>query len=454
MGYKYKNVKNSTTSPLLWQTPKNKLMRPARLNQKPAFDSSVPAGILRTTEIQWKAPGKTQDEHYRSVIATSGEFDLPIPGDGTAADWQKSFKKTGDIDDWKTCAPNMLAIETAWERRKHHPYMLQELAQDVARCQELEGYDSVLTLEETIEQAANAPIDVKKELEWSQGSLKWFADKIPGGAPVLMLWAKGPSAFAYGIKKKGITFPYSESEISTIAGWIGSEFMALSKLTGNVPGLLYSIGILWGEYWNKFLAASLKKYDQQVASAPPPVKTGRAIKTRTGATIYRIGQTPSKQFVRTETAPTKRASDINQRGVDFTRTLREGSARIVKREAKEFYESSERAREASINDSVKQAIAWFLACTEPGRITRIQLPIGQIELICDDVGSIDRLNSPEVATKLHTELAAALGQAPPPPTADEKGSALPWILAGLGLFAGGPLGAGAGFAIGKTMEAK
>jgi hypothetical protein len=435
--------------------------------------------MIATKRIYFRVEGKTIAEEYGYATASAGEFDIPIPGTGSVTDWLEAPDPVAEdsvkaflLPAKSVCSPDTIELKQAWSVRKHHPEYIANIAQAVAHCEQgIENYDFEPTEYEFAEIAgdmSDAP-ELKKYLPFRIGQLEQLAEENGIAIPALIAWAWGPTAlwkaFAPGLIGQTIAqsiASMAQADRDKIAGLLGAELIALAQISPVGSGILWIIGRIHGEWWNDFLEAELVLYDLQVdqqvaAGTYAPKKTAvpitTVIKTPGGQTVYRITPPTGGPLGtrKTEAAPPLKASGIHKKYVDDTKEQHGRQTEVVKIDAREFHASMVRAGEIHLTNAVKAAIEWFIPCDSPGELYRKEISKAAIEIKCGDVGSFDLLNTPEVAAKLHAELAEQMGIAPPPPT-EEKGSPIPWIMAVGGYLLGGVLGAGAGFAIGKSME--
>ena len=455
-------VKGHTPHINSFVTPENRWARNVDLKHPGEHDP----GMFQTQVFYFKTKGKEAKDEYTYAYSTGEHsFDIPVPGAGTPEDWQNQADIAGYLNlNSKTCTPSYTDLKHAYAGRKHHPQRTVDLAKAVAQCEQRKTiYDFEPTkyeFETIAGDLASAP-ELKKYLPFRIGQLEQIADENGIEIPWLIAWAKGPTFLAKALnpKLKGAALikaaaKMTQADLDVLSYHLGKEVIALALVSQAASGILWVIGRIHGDFWNDFLDAALVRHDKQVNAkfaADKAAGQGDGVQT-----IYRVTGTPGARTVskRTEDAPPPRQAAVaHKRNVDATKKQHGRQTENVKRDAGEFYDSQQRARAMHLGDAVKAAIEWFVTCETAGKHYRKELSTKQIELLCMDAESIDRLNTPEIAALLHAELAEQMGVAPPPPT-EEKGSPLPLILAVGGFLFGGPLGAGAGFAIGKSMEKK
>ena len=466
MGISWKIVKNAGPAAPGFKTPEQGWPRNVQ-----RVGENTP-GTIGTDRIYFRLPGKTAAEEYGYATATAGEFDIPIPGSGSIDDWLNQSPPGVPLGlAGSDCSPTTQTLGNAYQGRSHFPDRIINIAQTVAQCeQRIQAYDWAPTEYEFGEIAGDlsAAPELKKYLPFRIGQLKQIAEDNGIQIPWLIAWAGGIWSLARarfpnlsGIELAKAVADTTPAQNDKLADLLGKEVIALNKVSQIASGILWVIGRIHGDFWNDYLDAALVRHDLQVdqqvaAGTYAPKKTAIPIttfKTTGGKTGYRISGAPSPAIVRKRTEPDKPpvyASGIHQRVVEKTKDQHRRQAEAFKVEAREHHASMVRADEHHLTNAVKAAIEWFVPCDSPGELYRKEISKAAIEVVCGDVGSFDELNTPEIAAMLHAELAEQTGTAPPPPT-EEKGSPLPWILAAAGLMFGGPLGAGAGFAIGKSM---
>tara|TARA_R110002060_G_scaffold36230_2_gene47180 strand:- start:2848 stop:4263 length:1416 start_codon:yes stop_codon:yes gene_type:complete len=433
------------------------------------YHKSPPAGKIRPSKVYWVPKGKTAGEEFYSFTGAPHEFDVDIPGTGTPVEWLQAGSHSL-IEDYTTCTPAQAEMEIAEFRSKIEPALIQNIISDVVRCEMMgiyqqqhphgEGvgtYDAAPQTEDEEVAIALAVSDKigkdAQHLAQNQLFLADIAKKAGIKIGWVQLWTKGPQALLDGLKYGKLVPPHwAKPTVKASAMLLGKDVIALNEVSQDASGTLYLIGEHYGPEWNDFLEAALVEHDLQVAAAPPtPISAFKA----GGTTVYQLGWRPGKS---TTKAPVKKAAAVHEMRKEKVIIRRELHRKNIAQEARDHNAFSKRADDRKANTAVKDAIAWFLTCSPPGKVQTFPLAIGEVTVICGDLDSFERLNTPEIYNKLHAELAEQTGEAPPPPVNGNgngngaKGSPLPWILAAAGLMFGGPLGAGAGFAIGKSME--
>ena len=440
------------------------------------YHKSPPAGKIRPSKVYWVPKGKTAGEEFYSFTGAPHEFDVDIPGTGTPVEWLQAGGHSL-IEDYTTCTPSQADMEIAEFRSKIEPALIQNIISDVVRCEMMgiykqqhphgEGVGSYDEPPQTEEEAVQIAVTVSDEIDKDANTLAiriGFLDDIAKKAGIqagwIKLWADGPDALRDGLKyAKLIPAHWKKPTVKASAYLLGQDVIALNQFSPTASGILYKIGEAHGPEWNTFLEAALVEHDKLVeAEAAKAQKTVTPVKTFSAgdSTVYRLGATPGARIVRKPTeGPPPKAAGIHQYRVEKTKEQSAAHLENVKRDAREFHAQEQRALVHHLNDALKDAVAWMTTCSPPGKAQSFPLPVGQITVVCGDPDSINRLNTPEIAAQLNAELAGDMGvPPPPPPPTKKKGSPLPLILAVGGFLFGGPLGAGAGFAIGKSMEKK
>ena len=419
-----------------------------------SYHKSPPAGKIRPSKVYWVPKGKTAGEEFYSFTGEPHEFDVDIPGTGTPVEWLQAGGHSL-ISDWTTCSVPQSEMEIAEFRSKIEPELIQNIISDVVRCEMMgiykqqhphgEGVGSYDAAPQTEEEAVEIALAVSDEkdkddfvLSTRIGFLNEIAKKAGIKAGWIKLWAQGPDALRDGLKYvKLIPAHSNKPTVKASALLLGQDVVALNQHSQTASGILYKIGEAHGPEWNVFLTAALAEHDRLVEEA---AKAEKAEARAAGSGRDRRRDPP------------KKALGIHSFYVERTKDQSAAHRKNIARDAREFHATQERAKTHHLNDALKDAVAWMTTCSPPGKAQSFPLPVGQITVVCGDPDSINRLNTPEIAAQLNAELAGDMG-VPPPPT-KKKGSPLPLILAVGGFMFGGPIGAGAGFAIGKSMEKK
>ena len=447
-GKKYKNKPDTG-----WKTQHLKLDRAARLEKNSAQFSEP--GMYEPMKIQFVPLGKSPSEEYWEVEATAGEWDFQIPGEGTPQDWQ-NMPHNGLIHDYTSCSPSVTEMTAAYKKRSHQPGLIRDVVQDLARCVNLEGYDYEPTVDELVQKSKEVSEQIDKSETVTNKRLELLAlsaELANKPAPWIQNWAKGPNyllAFAKKAKVQAKTDTKPNKKV--LAQLLAADVLAVTAADPNAEYLIYSLGEAVGQNWNDWLASALKLADDQAEKAEKDAFALKKAQAKAmGVPLSAVlGPKPRAMPKASGAFSKKKMRDEKRRQTD-----------VFLRGEREIYESQARAKKKLKTDAIALAIEWFLECETPGNVGRFQTPGGEgggkIEIICGDPTSFARLNPPEIAQQLTDELSTQLelaGKPPIPKAVGAQGSILPWILGAGGLFVGGPLGAGAGYALGIAMEKK
>ena len=315
---------------------------------------------------------------------------------------------------------------------------MSELVQDIVICRQGTKFDQSpeqvkqALLEKVTAQVLAPPDEFTTEIWTDLLGADFAASGTDGG--FVKAWINGPDALAAYAQSQGLT-----SEWGTLANYIGPQVKALADIDNrqNFPQLvLYEFGKAHGPAWNLWLEKSLNQYASNQAGT-------NAVMGKTLAAAF--GESAGGAVVPVfSVAAGKKSQEIR-----LATNLAEAEAII---------DAQQLSAQLMNQEAIVQAIDWVLECTPTGAMNAVELAdasafgVNQINLVCKDE-DFAKLNPPALALALTNELKARRGEVLPLVVGQPaRGSALPWILAGGGFLLGGPLGAGAGFAIGKTME--
>lgn len=388
----------------------------------------------------FKVPGFPVEERRVYALATAGEFDVEIPWDApggpTPDNWDLLTSSTTSVVDSKTCAVSTVDLKDALARIKHNPEIMAELVKDIVICRQGAAYDQTpeqvkqALLDKVTDQVLAPPDEFTSQIWTDILGADFAASGTDGG--FVKAWINGPDALAAYAESQGLT-----SEWGTLANYIGPQVQALADIDDrqNFPQLvLYEFGKAHGPDWNLWLEKSLNKYASNQAGT-------NAVMGKTLAAAF--GESAGGAVVPVfSVAAGKKSQEIR---------LATNLA-----EAESIIDSQQLNAQLMNQEAIVQAIDWMLECSSAGAMNLVQLAdssafgVDVINLVCLDE-DFAKLNPPALALALSNELKARRGEVLPLVVGRTTTSALPWILAGGGFLLGGPLGAGAGFAIGKSL---
>jgi hypothetical protein len=465
---KFGTVKNDPNALKLFTTSATDQPRNAALKMWPS--SVAPPGfksinVMRVRLSQGpydKDPGAPIPPEARYGFIT-GLADVPIP---------KDFQFPGD--GWNnakgnlkiptaTCSPPLKEMADMWthRERKDRKVMWQELANQMVRCENLippwGGFN--LPPEEEKEDLVDFIKEEVKSVvpEWVATHYgKWLkaqAAKAGIQGNTLFAFLDGPASFLAWAKKTKKVDPSATSvPIAALADAMHYDVMGVSQYSpAEAHKAIFQLSRFHGENYGKDIEKMLLLSSVSKKAA---AKKAKSAKIKMGILPPSFGLMGGKGDAFPIYVPPSYSQGDERGKVD-----RQADQTAL--EWEQDFDANQLDNLAADAQDIADAIKDYLACA-PGStkvLTRklrigLQYKTDRIVIACgSDPATWDQTNPAPLADALRAELAAQVSP-PTEPTADEKGSALPWILAGLGLFAGGPLGAGAGFAIGKTMEAK
>lgn len=436
-------LKKVSNAAAFFQTPAQKFQTNVSLrNLKPPAEKGGP---FRVPDVFFKVPGKDPTQELTIVVATEGEFDVPIPpelDDPWQSPWDAARRPNTVVEDSQTCRVSQANIQAAIQNRIARAEQLPELIRDVLICQKSSSYDRTTEeIQQAILDATAAQVVEPPDLFVQSVWIDFLNDRLAEAgitSGFVLAYVQGPDALAAHAAARGLQKPGDYPSATGLSQFIGDEVQKLAELPGypNFPQLiLHDLGRVHGDSWNTWLdkATSLHAEQRQ-------------------ATNQAFGKTLTAAFgdgVRTVVVPAYSASEGRKQQ---TRRLKKNLA-----EAGAILDEQQRSSELLTADAIAQAIDWFVSCTSQGALNSFVLPDAsafKTDVIRVECGNEDfkALNPPALALALTNELAARRGAPAPLVVSEARSGLLPLLLAGGGFFVGGPLGAGAGFALGTALE--
>ena len=448
MSVKKKTLKGVTTP--LFKTPSGRFTSNAAIKRGDAFPTV--GEELDVTQAYFAFPGTPTAEKFLNFTPTAGEFDVVIPGPtGSPKDWlAEGYENQALIIDGRTCSVSLADVHGLASDVKHHPELISSIARDVLRCQFRQEYDKSpeelkqLLLEQTAAMIEAPPDEFAQDV-YQSGLGAAFAELGMSGEFV-EAWARGPDALLELAVSRGIAEPGQDGVFAAqLAPFIGPEVQALGGITGrgvNFPQVeLYELGKVHGDQWNEWLDEALSQHLASMGAANKFM--AKTLKVALGDGVEQVVPVPVFSSQKGKEMPVQKVAEAVT-------------------EAEQIIDSQIIMGELQVVEQIATAIDAYLACQTPGNLLSFPIPssafgVDRINLKCNDPESFKQLNPPALALALANELAARTGAVGPliAGEGDAAGpSLLPWLLAGGGLLIGGPLGAGAGYALGLSLERK
>ena len=464
---KFGTVKKDPNAPNLFKTSNTDQPRNVALKMWP--DSKAPAGFKSINLMRVRLSQGQYDDDPGKPIPPEVKYgfvydlaDVPIPQDEQHAGdgWNKA---TNSLKlPTATCSPSLKSMADAWTNRKYAAgeEQWQQLANEIVRCENLSppygGFnlppeDEKEKLKEFVKKDVKAVVPAWVATHYGKW-LKIQAKKAGIQARTLFAFLDGPSAFLAWAKKTKKVDPSAVSvPIAALAAAMSFDVLGISKESpAEAHKAIFQLSRLHGENYGKSIEKMLVLAD---AAKKANEKKTKAAKLKMGILPPSFGLMGGKAAPLPIYVPPFYSHGDERGKVD----------KQADRTAEQWgldFDAHQDSKLAVNAEDVAGAVQDYLAC-EPGStktITRqlrniTQYKTDRIVIACgSDPSTWNQTNPVPLADALRAELAAQV--APPVGPIAAKASPLPWILAGLGLFAGGPIGAGAGFALGKSMEAK
>lgn len=469
--------------------PKKGQLKKHTVDQSASFNmfTTPNAGYSRNAAIKYKAGSAQPSVLYTKLRADDGTTispavkygyvygfdDIEIPP-GADQDWtvynSPPFKDPNIEVNPPDCSPDMTSLANAWDSLKHKPELMQNIVNSMVGCErryDPGGSPATAHFDKPLEEQkavwaevaksnATAPpgaLENKQYGTWLQNQAKKAG--LSTGHP-LFAYLSGPEYFLTYAKGKGSTthaaLPASAMTvpIENYALDIADGVILLSALDRDgTQNAIYTLTRNFGEDYGQRLDQMMSIFDATVAKA----KFGKKKQLLKYGMLPSIGLTGQGA----ERGAGKRAYS-QSRGKEQRK--RRGERAAAEAEL-DFDVWSNDVQIANAN-TITEAIEDFLACAGQFEVRNYSLHVSQygtdrLTIRCGNT-NFAQDNPRALADALTAELLAQQGESgskaggPPPP--DDKKTLLPWIVGGIGLVVGGPIGAGAGYALGTALEKK
>lgn len=433
-----------------------------------ASPADTPPGVLRPLSMDIvlaEKDSKTGKFTKTSPAVEYGQItdlaDIPIP-ENAATDPGAWWNEKHDIAiDNDSCSPSVFELADNWRNRKYakNQAAFQDIANQIARCESLQPPYGAFNIP-PIEEKEAIQEDAKKKATQvdafaNNQYAKWLKTQASKagitGAPLFAFLA-GPAAFlSYAKQVNAVPQDATAVPIGALALAVADSVLILSKMDkSGTQNAVYELTRVHGEDYGAQLDQMLSIFDATLAQS----KKDAFAKKKAGIPMGGLLMTPG-----TIAAPGLKAADAYSQRQGRRDNKRRGDA--ASEEAGIEFDQFYNAALAQNAEAITATIVEYRTCTKPGKVIQRQLHADQFKrdrtyVTCgSDPSAWDVPNGPTLGNALRSELDAQQGmpaKAPAPP--GEKRTILPFAIAGLGFVTAGPIGAAAGFALGKQLEKK
>lgn len=463
-----KFVKKKGPAPFnTFTTSKTGIPRNASLTYAPP--SETPPGTIQPDTMSVRLYDYNDIEQTLTPISPAvsyGEItgfeSIPIPPNAATdpGAWWSQFPKLDRISN-DSCSSLPSELNQAWTNRntKFGAPGFQNIAKRMVRCESLRPPWGAFNIP-PIEEKEAIQEDAKKKATQvdafaNNQYTKWLKTQASKagitGAPLFAFLA-GPAAFlSYAKQVNAVPQDATAVPIGALALAVADSLLILSKMDkSGTQNAVYELTRVHGEDYGAQLDQMLSIFDATLAQS----KKDAFAKKKAGIPMGGLLMTPG-----TIAAPGMKAADAYSQRQGRKDNKRRGDA--ASEEAAIEFDQFYNAALAQNAKAITATIAEYRTCTTPGKVIQRKLHADQFKrdrtyVTCgSDPSAWDVPNGPTLGNALRSELDAQQGipaKAPAPPGA--QGTILPFAIAGIGFVTAGPIGAAAGFALGKQLEKK